>query len=295
MARKQRVPMFDLWRVIGVALVIGVHLLQRLGSRLGGAYGFPGVYYVTLGGLGVTVLIVLSGIVLEYNYGDSTVAYGRFLYRRLVRLYPVYWLAMLATPLIMGFGAVDGHGADVLGWILDALGLLAFTGRPWGDMILPTGWFIGVIVSLYLLYRPMSRALRRWPIATIAVLLAVSVATRQAVFHYWPHSRAEDWFTLSRVFEFGLGIWIAQRASAVAWMQRRLSRWPEGALRLLAHLSALSFPAYLIHFAVQRMPPLDGMRLRYWLPAYLLSVLIASELLDLADSRIQRVLRRRAA
>ncbi len=292
MTVKARIPLFDLWRILGVALVIGVHLLQRFDHPFGNAFGLPGIYYVTLGGLGVTFLIVLSGAVLEYNHPDPRAYAFTFLRRRFARIYPVYWMSMAVTPLIMGFEAARGHGADVVSWILDAAGLFAFTGRPWTDMVLPTGWFIGVIFTLYLLFPWLSAAMRSRPGITLAVLLAVSLLSRVLLYRYWPTSRAADWFTFARVFEFGLGIALMRSAWVVGWLQRRMASWPEGVLRVMAHLSLLSFPAYLIHYAVQRSPMLAGLESTQYLLAYFVTLWIAVEALNLADTQVQRVLRR---
>jgi peptidoglycan/LPS O-acetylase OafA/YrhL len=84
----ERLAAFDVVRILGVALVVGVHLLQKANSPLGHGFGIPGFYEVTLGGVGVTILLVLSGCVTHLAYSRREYTWVSFMQRRLAHIYP---------------------------------------------------------------------------------------------------------------------------------------------------------------------------------------------------------------
>ncbi|MDP2402084.1 MAG: acyltransferase family protein, partial [Actinomycetota bacterium] len=94
-ARSTRIVLFDVWRIVAVALVVGVHLLQKAGHPWGRMFGIKGFYQVTLGGVGVTLLLVLSGAVLAYTYSGRDTRWTTFMTRRLAHLYPMYWISLI--------------------------------------------------------------------------------------------------------------------------------------------------------------------------------------------------------
>jgi len=93
---KQRFFLLDVIRTIAISLVLVAHIAQRIGSPLGKFGGINNFYYVSLGGLAITVFLILSGICLELNYGNKF-NYLKFMVRRILRIYPVYYLERLTT------------------------------------------------------------------------------------------------------------------------------------------------------------------------------------------------------
>lgn len=77
---------------------------------------FPEIrpYYKFLffgGGLGVDLFFILSGFVISYNYFESfsekTASYGKFLYKRLCRIYPIH-LATLVALIPVSYFMTNG-------------------------------------------------------------------------------------------------------------------------------------------------------------------------------------------
>jgi peptidoglycan/LPS O-acetylase OafA/YrhL len=243
----ERVAAFDVVRLLGVGLVVGTHLLQKAGSPLGGMFGIPGFYQITLGGVGVTILLVLSGCVTHLAYAGREYTWLSFMRRRLAHLYPTYWLAIGAAVLMAGAPVLAGRSP--LKYLLDLSGMWVFTGRPLSGYILSTGWFIGLIAVLYAAYPVLARAMARRPLVTLLVVLAVSVASRLIVGAAWPLERYNDWVPFGRLFEFALGMWLV----ATPRRARAISEWWKATPRLgraLAWAAALSFPLFLVHRAV---------------------------------------------
>jgi peptidoglycan/LPS O-acetylase OafA/YrhL len=242
----------DFARCIAIALVLVAHVGQALHSPIGGFFGVPRLIHVSLGGIGVTMFLIISGAVLESKYGRRPIDYLRFMAKRWMRVYPVYYLSLLVggsiylvRSLSAAGGLTAGHsklGIDDL--LLSATGGYAFVGR-WGGPFLETSWFIALIMTMYLLFPVLSRQIEKRPLAMIGGLFLVSLVARVLVSdHAFPLSRALDWFPLCRVFEFSLGI-------CLALALQRLPRRRRPSVSLLAgpirFLSNLSFPLFLVH------------------------------------------------
>jgi peptidoglycan/LPS O-acetylase OafA/YrhL len=101
-----------------------------------------------------------------------------------------------------------------------------------------TFWFIGVIVSLYLLYPIVLYMIRRNPNLALLSLLLVEVGARIFMSRVPGIVRGYDWFPLCRIFDFGLGVYVVQKG--LFWKTPNPSE-------SLAFFSNLTFPIYLVH------------------------------------------------
>jgi peptidoglycan/LPS O-acetylase OafA/YrhL len=259
----------DLVRCLAIGLILLAHIGQSLRSPLGEAFGMPRFYYVTWGGVAVTIFLALSGLVLQLQYRRKAIDYPQFLAKRALRIYPVYYLSLLfglgvyALKSQQELGSV-GRGLAQLSWAdlgLSLTGGYAFAGQ-WGGPLVGTSWFVGLIMVMYAVFPWLSRAMTRSPYRTIGILLAISLVWRVMIgqTEVLP-MRPLDWFPLCRVFEFGLGMfWVEM-------MQRRQegprkdpekdperdsgkSQWKqlERFGPTIVRLSELSFPLFLIHY-----------------------------------------------
>jgi len=250
---KNRVTTLDALRVAAMGLVLTAHIGQELRHPLGRFFGFHDFYRASLGGMAVTVFLVLSGAVLQRGYGDRPLRTGDFLAKRVVRIYPIYWMslvigvgaAMLRSWLRTGqlfAGFPKLHAADIT---LGLTGTYAFVGR-WGGPFNGVAWFVGLIMSLYLLFPLLHRFFRRSPHLSILGLAALSAGTRYLVGRYsLLPLRPLDWFPICRVFEFGLGMYLAAMAARIRWRLPGPPRRPGDAL---AFLGGLTFPLFLVHY-----------------------------------------------
>ena len=129
----------DFIRCVAIALLLLAHIGQQIGNRVGAHFGIPHFYYVSLGGLAVTIFLILSGAVLELQYGSKDIRYIQFIAKRCLRIYPIYYLSLSLGIMIyfVRFYHDTGHflpGFSKLGIrdvVLSITGGYAFVGG-WG-------------------------------------------------------------------------------------------------------------------------------------------------------------------
>jgi peptidoglycan/LPS O-acetylase OafA/YrhL len=118
-------------------------------------------YLGWLGDSGVAVFLIASGFGLTWGLlqrRTEAIDWRRFLLRRFLRIYPLWWLA---------------HGGFIVAWLVTGWGLSPLDPRTWlsvtGLRILPrmpyyfapAWWFVPLLLQLYLLYPLAWKALTR--------------------------------------------------------------------------------------------------------------------------------------
>lgn len=97
---KQKIPLLDACRLIAALIVVMVHYEIIFG------------HFVVYGALGTTALswfFVLSGFILSYTYPslDSIAQYKRFYTHRVIRIYPVYFMAVITSSVFVSVGYLN--------------------------------------------------------------------------------------------------------------------------------------------------------------------------------------------
>jgi exopolysaccharide production protein ExoZ len=136
-------------RAVAAMSVLAFHLSIGMGSAGFSAFGQK---YTWRGDLGVDFFFVLSGFIIAYAHNSdigNPRAVGRYLWRRFVRLYPIYWMF---TALVVAGLAFLGHDSSPpggsLGW-LTTLSLVRFS--PEATSIRPA-WTLIHEVGFYLAF-----------------------------------------------------------------------------------------------------------------------------------------------
>ncbi|SBS33440.1 Acyltransferase family protein [Marinomonas aquimarina] len=269
-----RSVLLDLLRIMAISLVFVAHFGQVLDHWTGEFFGIKNFYYVSLGGVGVSMFLVLSGVLAGLTDLPKNTPFFRYLGKKILRIYPLYWLSIpvvIVAYLLEGL-MMEGEWRQVFpnGFVTDVLGSLtgfyAWFGL-WGGPYNPPSWFIALIITLYAVFPLLAFSMRRWPNPTLVVLLLISVLSRWYVGQYgvpfvpsnwlddvesWAYrlygfmpGRPGDWFILCRIFEFGLGIWLALKLRTTSWAV--LNGLPNWLKQPIAFLSDLSFALFLIH------------------------------------------------
>lgn len=259
-----RFVLLDFVRSIAIVLLLLAHIGQTVGSPLGRSFGIPDFYYVSTGGLAVTIFLVLSGLALELNYRERNVSYCYFITGRVLRIYPVYYLSLLvgliasavvslANSLSMSVPHVlSPHTFDTISSELSpglVLGMITGLQALWGGgdgPLVSTSWFIGLIMSMYLIYPLISRSIRSHPHIVVIILFGASVLSRALLGQYdvLPGLPLK-WFPLCRIFEFGLGIYLATIIAPSFWScingYKKLSS-------IVKFISEISLSLFLVHY-----------------------------------------------
>ena len=249
---KERILIFDLIRILAISMVVVQHTAGFFNlSWLTATYGPLGkISAITglggnLGNMGVELFIILSGMVIEYRYGKqlrdgfSNFTYGGFIAKRIAHLYPAYWLSLILAiilfPANLAIGIVEIIKTFSGFWIFQTYGSgVTDISQPINIM----GWFIGLMVVLYLIWPLLSYLTSDYKYGILAIFI-VSVAARVITLWLFPYGNEWYWFPLSRMAEFALGIWLVQEG----WYWKRKST-----SRVIAYLSDLSFPVFLVHY-----------------------------------------------
>jgi peptidoglycan/LPS O-acetylase OafA/YrhL len=239
----RRLLPFDVVRILAISLIIIAHL------------GFMSVGPVSVGGFGVTLFLVMSGLLLALT--DRKQPWGSFMWQRAQRIYPTYWVCLALSMVIAWKLPLDAVDA-----ILMVTGTCSLAGR-WGCSILNTSWFIGTIMVLYGFYPLLKRCMASSPIITLVALYGISLFMQRkgVTWMALPLKGSPQWsFPLCRVFEFGVGI------AAAAYLPHIDAISP----RWINYLAELSFPAFLLHWPL----------LKYQLPIplYIMATIASSAL-----------------
>jgi peptidoglycan/LPS O-acetylase OafA/YrhL len=248
----ERILMFDLIRITAMLMVVVQHTAGIFNLNwLTATYGPLGkISAITglggnLGNIGVELFIILSGCVIEYRYGKqlrdglSSFTYKGFIAKRIAHLYPAYWLSLILAiilfPKNLAISITEILKTITGFWIFQTFG----SGVP--DISQPInimGWFIGLMIVLYLMWPMLSYVISDYKYGFATIILA-SVATRIIILTLFPYGNEWYWFPLSRMAEFALGIWLVQEG----WYWKATTT-----NRVIAYLSDLSFPVFLVHY-----------------------------------------------
>lgn len=181
----------------------GIRALAALAVLAGHAVGWltplptlPGVYqpFARLTHCGLSAFFVLSGFVLQYNYGPAMAAgtnriVRRFALARFARIYPLYSLLLLASMISSGASGLQ----ETLARPSNLLAFLTLT-QSWffsrAPSLFPLAWAVSVEVFFYCLFPFAARLLGRLqtPCAVVCAglgCLAAALALDAALATHW--------------------------------------------------------------------------------------------------------------
>jgi peptidoglycan/LPS O-acetylase OafA/YrhL len=218
-----RYPCFDGLRAIAATTIVVFHVAATSGATTGVARG----RYLARLDVGVAVFFVVSGFLLYRPFvtahlgGRPATRWREFWWRRVLRIYPAYWVAL--TAAILAFHSTNLHG---FGDYVRHYALVQIYRPHYGaDGIVQT-WTLAVEVSFYaalplyaaLLRRLVSRAPRAraltLELSGVVVLYAGGLATRAALFALRGTGVPSTNWLPAQVDLFALGIGLAVLSAA---------------------------------------------------------------------------------
>ena len=166
-------------RAVAAVSVAAFHLSLMMGeSRYGGEEIFG--KYTHFGGRGVDFFFVLSGFIILFAHVKdigNPIALPRYLWRRFIRLYPIYWLYTICFAGV--FAVIGGTQAAIpnnfADW-LTSLSLIRFTAAT---PPLPVAWTLFHEVAFYAIFSILILN-GRLGIAAFVVISVLSIV----IYHY---------------------------------------------------------------------------------------------------------------
>ena len=163
-----------------------------------------------VGSRGVDIFFVISGFVMAHSTRDYDparprhVQAGAFFLKRLIRVYPLYWLATLWVAR-----RAIWHGEFDLNLAKDFLFIPHFnkSGSIWP--LLFQGWTINYEMFFYLVFAlSMLAGRRRFGFLSAALLVLVGCGVALSFTHPAEHYATTLFYTSNLLLEFVMGVWL---------------------------------------------------------------------------------------
>ncbi len=201
----QKLGSLELGRFIAASLVVVSHVLPTVNDYAASSSQVI-LPHLDFGPLGVQYFFVLSGFVMastHYHDFGHVSAVPKFLWRRICRIYPVFWLAML-VPITYEFATLKPEFAVQL------LSLVPVTTNEY----LPPAWTLRYEAAFYLVFslcllpyigRPLLVA---WMLAVLWTWSPVGVLGHilpppPHILEYMANSPADHFFNFDEFYFFG--------------------------------------------------------------------------------------------
>ena len=201
-------------RAIAAICVAAFHLSIGMGlARFGGQEVFRD--YTRLGDYGVDFFFVLSGFIILFAHHKDIgkpEAWGNYIYRRFIRLFPIYWLYTFVFVVVLFFvGGTDAKMPSTFSDWATALTLIRFTD---GAPPLTIAWTLFHELAFYALFSLLILN-RRIGLAALAAFMFAAV-----VFYQYPTVNGRTPFNVytaayNLYFFFGMGaFWLYRRGGS---------------------------------------------------------------------------------
>jgi peptidoglycan/LPS O-acetylase OafA/YrhL len=285
--KKDRLLFFDILRIVAILLIVLGHLhglvFLNIEYFLYNPEHYFNMIWFSAGTVGVGLFLFISGAVLEYTHRNiSTIGeLIQFYYKRLSRIYPVYWISLVITMFVAPV-YLEKSTAGLISQIS------GFMSSPFHIQ-----WFIGLIVFMYLIFPVLSKSMEKYPYIIIVSIFIISILSILYVNTYGAEfagidQQADRTFPLCNLIEFGLGIFLVQQ-----------NLYPKtiNTSRTVQILSEMSFYIFLIHQPIRYAlygNPENIWSVNSWIfPSlfeFIILVLISSYLLMFIDKKLQAYL-----
>lgn len=195
-------------RALAALAVLSFHLSLMMGDA---GFAEVGRSITWRGDLGVDFFFVLSGFIILHAHQDDLgrpERLGRYLYRRFVRLYPIYWLFTAVVLVgLMTFARHNHPPSGAAEWFT-AITLVRLSPAP--TPIHPA-WTLIHEIAFYAVFA-CAVANRIAGLALFALWMALCVA----VFHYTGEFDRTPWMTYTSAINLNFGIGMAAQ-----WLHRQ--------------------------------------------------------------------------
>lgn len=178
-AKKPRLFYLDWIRAIAAILIVVTHFNNPYLEPTRFFVNRPfGIY---IGGLGVSLFLIISGAALMYNYGDrESLDLRTFYTKRAKTLYPMFWVAFVVANILLfirnnGYIFVPRHKITAIFSLFGMDGYASAFGV--GTFYTLGEWFLGFIILFYIVFPLLRVGVNKMPIATVCIVLTLYAAT----------------------------------------------------------------------------------------------------------------------
>lgn len=176
---RPRLFYLDFIRALAAILIIITHYNNPyMSSRPVFMYEPFGVY---VGGLGVSLFLIISGAALMYTYGDMEKLNLRLFYKkRFLSIFPMFWIAFVianAYLFLCNNGHIVTHAPawSIIFSILGIDGLIANTTIP--TFYTLGEWFLGFILLFYIIFPIMRYGIKKYPKFSASIIAFLFIGT----------------------------------------------------------------------------------------------------------------------
>lgn len=209
-------------RGVAALTVVAFHLTMFVSATYPGQTLWLGTF--ERGFAGVDLFFVISGFVIVYTsqtYVGQPAQLRSYLTKRFIRVYPMYWLSLLAMLLVMSVGAwlrPQTVGAAAASQWPD---LTTFLLTPYHKILNGVSWSLSYELFFYLLFALLIVSKRLWAVPLLFLLGSLYVTFTESYFVPGETSVVKYfWFSPLNV-EFalgaGLGLWFTYRPARL-WL-----------------------------------------------------------------------------
>lgn len=213
----------DFIRALAAILIIITHYNNPyMSSRPIFAYEPFGVY---VGGLGVSLFLIISGAALMYTYGDDEkINLKTFYQKRFLSIYPMFWIAFVIANAYL-FLRNNGHvstNAPVWSLIFSVLGidgLIANTSIP--TFYTLGEWFLGFILLFYIIFPILMWGIKEHPKVSALTIFVLFIGT--ILFRPNIYGLPNDILITTRLPELAFGMYFIKYIQHVGYTSLGIS------------------------------------------------------------------------
>lgn len=169
----KRILSIDVLRVASLFMIILTHFNVEMITKRGWGemIGWYANSYIDLGQIGVGLFMIISGYSLSTRSNSSQSLY--FYKKRLLRIFPQFYICYIACliALMVCNGGVN-FSAPPVNFLFTLIGMDGYLFYKASTFYITGEWFLGAILSLYLIFPVLVKVTSRWPvIASTAALI----------------------------------------------------------------------------------------------------------------------------
>lgn len=201
----KRIELIDFLRGFSIFTIVLMHLCQGYtNGTLNKAFAF--------GGAGVHVFILCSGLGLYLSYLHKPLGYKDFLRKRFSKVYVPYAIAVL----LWGMWYLASKGSFPIKEVASHLLLYKMFSNELDISLCYPYWFISTIIQFYLAWPLIVRLANCRGGYYIALVISLAWSTMVGILGY---EEMRPWGScfLQYLWEFCLGMWIAERVNNGDW------------------------------------------------------------------------------